>query len=281
MDIVLTICCNLRSSSSSSSDSGNIQFRLFVRSNRQRYLDNKKKDKINVTRDVVDMVVQTGGRFLELVGNDFMTGPFKHASYTKCLDKTSQALREMKWGSSPSSTTSCMPERLIPVENPEADTTNWNPSPSPANAKEGSDNSSTEASPSQQEEEDSPSAASTQEQMASNSKEVAIEEIVLDSKTVEEQMSTLGDGSRVAVYWRKCCALVLDSRCYCIVHAHNRNSTLFVRCLCILALDRAYYEGTVEDRLQDNFFYVRYDDGESEWLGRLCCFFILCGSLPR
>ena len=34
-----------------------------------------------------------------------------------------------------------------------------------------------------------------------------------------------------------------------------------------IALDRAFYEGTVEDRLQDNFFYVRYDDGESEWLG--------------
>jgi hypothetical protein len=62
-------------------------------------------------------------------------------------------------------------------------------------------------------------------------------EIVVDNesrRTVEEQMSRLQDGSRIAIYW---------------------------------PLDAAYYEGTVEDRLQDNFFYVRYDDGESEWLG--------------
>jgi hypothetical protein len=44
-----------------------------------------------------------------------------------------------------------------------------------------------------------------------------------------------------------------------------RDSLALVRCL--LALDRAFYQGTVEDRLQDNFFYVRYDDGASEWLG--------------
>jgi hypothetical protein len=277
--IVLTSCCNLRSFDSFS-DSGNVQFRLFVRSNRQRYLDSKKNNKGNVARDVVDMVVQTGGRFLEFVGKDYRTSPWKHASFTKCFDKTSQALREMKRGSSPPSTTSSsMPECLIPMDNPDADTTNWNPSPSLANAKEGSDNSSTESSPSnegkeeEQEEKASPSVASTQDQMASKSEEMANEEIVLDSKTAEEQMSILGDGSRVAVYWRKSCTLVLDSRFCSIARAHHCNSTLFVRSLCFLALDMAYYEGTVEDRLQDNFFYVRYDDGESEWLGTWCrCF---------
>jgi hypothetical protein len=65
----------------------------------------------------------------------------------------------------------------------------------------------------------------------------AKEEIFVDNESrrdVEELMSRLQDGSRVAIYW---------------------------------PLDAAYYEGTVEDRLQDNFFYVRYDDGESEWLG--------------
>jgi hypothetical protein len=94
--------------------SGNIHFRALVRNNKQRYLDqNDKNDKVIVVREVIDMVVETGGRFLELAGTDVMTGPWKHAVFARVLDKTTQGLRDTRWNSSASTTPSPRPERLV------------------------------------------------------------------------------------------------------------------------------------------------------------------------
>jgi hypothetical protein len=195
--------------------SGNIQFRALVRNNKQRYLDkDDKNDKVVVAREVIDMVVESGGRFLELAGADVMTGPWKHAVFAKCLDKTWQALRDNRWNSSSSTTPSPRPERLIPVEGPESvrasnssrKLSSSSRSPS-TNANVGSDESSPSESVKEHLEEHASPSALTQQQMASQVE--ASEMIYGGSKTAEERMSILSEGSRVAIYWRKFCLSVL------------------------------------------------------------------------
>jgi hypothetical protein len=206
--------------------SGNIQFRALVRNNKQRYLDqNDKNDKVIVVREVIDMVVETGGRFLELAGTDVMTGPWKHAVFARVLDKTTQGLRDTRWNSSASTTPSPRPERLVPLEHPESVAASNSPqklyssSRSPAtNTKVGSDDSPMDSSPSESVSEhlkkDASPSSSTQKHMVSQV--VAQDEVLYGgSKTAEERMSLLGDGSLVAVYWRKFYFFCFGSVCRC------------------------------------------------------------------
>jgi hypothetical protein len=83
----------------STATSGNMLFRGIVRNHKKRYCspETKKSDKNIIAQEVVEMVVQSGGRFLELAeeydGASVLTGPWRHASYAKCVEKTCQALR--------------------------------------------------------------------------------------------------------------------------------------------------------------------------------------------
>jgi hypothetical protein len=234
-----------------------------VLDNKDRYLACSRYNKSDVARELVDVVAQRNGRFLELdVNGTVFEGPWRQATYSKSVEKTCQALRENKWGAS-NNTPSPLKNFVIPIEDPESIPVKPSPrkpqrspptAPSATAEAERSTKSTLSAHPfdSSQEDDDNSSRASTLsrslEEEQQQREDVVASKVtnanIVDSNTAsavhEEQMNMLRDGSRVAIYW---------------------------------PLDFAYYEGTVEDRLQDNFFYVRYDDGESEWLGtcRVAC----------
>jgi hypothetical protein len=61
---------------------------------KDRYMACSRYNKSDVAKEVVEIVAQRGGRFLELDVNGTVTeGPWRQASYSKCVEKTCQALR--------------------------------------------------------------------------------------------------------------------------------------------------------------------------------------------
>ena len=72
---------------------GNTRFREVIRRNRDRYTALPKHEKIKLSRAIVDLVHESGGRFLEPSrdGTHYVV-----ASYKRAVEKTSQCLREKR-----------------------------------------------------------------------------------------------------------------------------------------------------------------------------------------
>jgi hypothetical protein len=70
---------------------GNRRFRAFVADHQAEYLEARKKDKARISRRIVHLVRERGGRFLR---RDDETGLWVEVGDKKAIEKTSQALRE-------------------------------------------------------------------------------------------------------------------------------------------------------------------------------------------
>lgn len=79
----------------SNNHAGNERFRELIRTNREQYNALPKHEKIRLSRTIVGLIQEFGGRFLEPAGDGgyFVVVPDKRA-----VEKTSQCLREKRSG---------------------------------------------------------------------------------------------------------------------------------------------------------------------------------------
>jgi hypothetical protein len=90
----LRSCSLLGRGGRSNHHAGNERFRELIRRNRPSYNDLPKHEKIQLSRSIVRAIEELGGRFLEPAKDG--QSHYLVASRKRCVDKTSQCLREKR-----------------------------------------------------------------------------------------------------------------------------------------------------------------------------------------